>query len=369
MSVDYSALLTDRTGVELGKLPTIGLSYEREIGGGGSCTFGVPLDNAYISGVNRNNLSGWASEIDLYRDGQPVHSGPVLGPAATQAPAIVQITSATATRWLNERPVLRDLLWTIPTEQTAIYAALVAYAQGITDFGPKAECRLEVDYAATGVLRQRNYIGVEHKLIGDACSEIQAVINGFDAILEYEVTDGVVHRVLTTHYPHVGQEIAKPLKLGQGGITGMTLSENINIATRVLALGQGEGSLQWIARSPSVIPGGPFFSDADHLALEEHYGVHVAVVSYTDINVQATLQAHADEVRRLRTPPVTITGLSYTVCDATPFRFVTLGDTVPISADLGWMSFETTRRIVKEKVTVGNGTEVVELTFNDPVEA
>jgi hypothetical protein len=354
----YTALLTNMAGDVLGKLPTRGLSYERRLGGSGSCSFRTPVRNKYISGSNRDNLGSWRSEIDLYRNGIPVHSGPVLGPSAAQKPAEVTITSATATRWLYERLILRDLTYLIK-EQTSIYSALVAYAQSTTYKGAYANNRLVGATRPTGVTRQRRYLGVEQKNVGQALEELTLVENGFDITLSLSVVGGRVIRTLLPSYPYAGQAIAQPLQLGVGGLTGLTYTENTNIATYVAANGAGEGSTQVKAKSPA----------AGRSALEATYGVHETSISLTDIKDTTTLQSHADESLRVRKPPITIIGASYIVCDATPFRCVTLGDTVPIVADLGWMTFSSTRRVVAEKVTVADsGRELIELTFNDPLE-
>lgn len=356
---EYTALLTDIAGNPLGKLPTKGLSYERRLGGSGVCSFRTPLRNKYISGPNRANLGSWRSEIDLYRDGVPVHSGPVLGPSAAHKPAEVVITSAAATRWLYERLVLRNLSY-LATEQTAIYAALVAYAQSTTYKGLYADNRILAATLPTGVVRQRNYLAVEQKNIGQALEELTLVDNGFDITLEYSVVGGKVVRTLAPHYPSAGAAVTQPLSLGAGGLTGLTYTENTNIATYVAANGAGEGATQVKAIAPS----------SGRSALEQVYGVHETAISLTDVKLTATLQAHANEALRLRKPPITVIGASYIASDATPFGFVRLGDTVPIVADLGWMSFSATRRVVAEKVTVAaSGRELVELTFNDPLEA
>lgn len=350
---DYTVLLTDRQGVPHGQVPADGLTYERRLGGTGSASLRCRLDHPVISGPNRGNLDSWATELDVLRDGLPVWSGPVITPDGDGLSGYVGITAASPLQWLTHRYVLRDLPF-VQVDQADILTALVAYAQDAVEKGEHAGCRLLVDAPATGVLRDRTYLGAERAQIANLVQQLADVQDGMDLTVELARTGTVTQRTLRAHYPLAGVDVDAPLVLGRGGLTSLTVKRpGDQLATRVMAVGNGEGSDQITAVSVSS-------SD-----VEARYGVHELPLSVTDVKEQMTLQAHADGALAVRQPPLLVVGVSYRVSPSTPYGLAGLGDRVRVQADRGWLQLDERLRVIAEKVTVSaSGTETVNLTFN-----
>jgi hypothetical protein len=353
----YEVRLTARDGTPHGTIPADGLSYEHRLGGTGSASVRCRLDHPVISGINRSNLDCWATELDVLRDEQPVFSGPVITPDGNGLDGTVAITAASPLQWLTHRYVLRDLEH-LQVDQADILTGLVAYAQDPVEKGPHADCRLLVDAPPTGVLRDRTYLGAERAQIATLVQQLADVQDGFDLTVEHALAGTVVQRILRAHYPLAGVDVEVPLVLGRG-LTSLTLKRpGDQLATRVLAVGNGEGSDQITA-----------VAHADP-ALEERYGVHELPLSVTDVKEQATLQAHADGELVVRQPPLLVVGASYRVSDAAPYDLCGLGDRVLVQADRGWLQLTERLRVIARRVTVApSGTETIDLTFNTALEA
>jgi hypothetical protein len=355
--VTYTVLLTDRAGTPHGPIPPDGLAYERRLGGGGSASVRCRLDHPVISGVNRQNLDAWATELLVLRDQRPRFNGPVINPSGDGVDGHVSVSAASATQWLTRRYVLRDLEFTA-AEQTSILAALVAYAQDPAEKGPNADFRLLVEAPVTGVVRDRTHLGAERAQLGDLVQQLADLQDGFDLTLELDAVGGEILRVLRAHYPSAGEDVDTPLVLGRG-LTSLTVQRpGDQVATRVYAVGNGEGSDQITAVA---------LASTD---LEARYGVHETPLSITDVKEQQTLQAQANGFLTVRQPPLMVVGASYRVTDATPYGLADLGDRVRVQADRGWLQLDERLRVVAEKVTVGpTGSETVDLTFNTALEA
>jgi hypothetical protein len=356
----YQVLLTSRDGTPHGQLPADGLSYEHRLGGGGSASVRCRLDHPVIADANRSNLDCWASELDVLRTGQPVFSGPVITPDGDGVAGSVGITAASAVQWLTHRYVLRDL----PpggfeqVDQTDILRALVDYAQDPAEKGPHADCRLLVDAPPTGVLRDRSYLGAERGQIAALVQQLADVQDGVDLTVRYALVGTVVQRLLSAHYPLAGVDVDTPLTLGRN-LTSLTVKHpGEQLATRVLAVGNGEGSDQITATA--VAPDG----------IEQRYGVHELPLSVSDVKEQPTLQAHADGMLAVHSPPLVVVGATYRVGPAAPYDLCDLGDRVRVQADRGWLQLDERLRVVARKVTVAaSGTETIDLTFNSALEA
>lgn len=354
----HKVLLTDRLGQEHGQVPPDGLSYERRLGGGGTGGVRIRLDNPVISGVNRDNLDTWATELLVLRDDQPRFNGPVVTLDSDAVAGHVTVSAASAVAWLSRRLILRDLPF-LTVDQADILTALVEYAQDPIEKGPHADCRLLTLASPTGILRDRKYLGAERAQIADVVQQLADAGDGFDLTLELARVGTEVIRTLHAHYPLAGADVDGTLHLGQGGLTTLTVKRpGDTLATRVHYVGNGEGSDQITATAVSTE------------ALESRYGVHEVPMSGTDIKEQATLQAQADGALNVRRPPLQVIGASYRVTDSTPYGLADLGDRVRVQADRGWLHVDERLRVIAEKVTVSpTGAETIDLTFNAALEA
>lgn len=343
----YRVVLTDRAGTALGQVPADGLSYEHRLGGTGSCSLQIRLDHPVISGLDRSNLDTWATEVQIDIDGQVVFAGPVVDVDANGLGNAVSVKAAAAPHWLTRRHVLRDLAF-VAADPAAVLAALVDYAQDPVEKGPHADARLVVNAPPTGAALTRTYLASERPQVGDLIQQLATSEPGFDLTVEYD--QGV--RVLRAHSPFAGVDADVPLVLGRNLTALSVKAPGDQLTTRVLAVGNGEGTDQVTATATAP-------------DLEARYGVHEATLSGTDVKDTAALQALAAGTLQVRRPPVLVVGASYRVGPAAPYDLCDLGDRVLVQADRGWLRLSERLRVVARKVTVSaSGTETVDLTFN-----
>lgn len=346
----YRVFVTSRAGARLGELPADGLSFEHRIGGAGSAQLKVRLEHP-----NAQVLDPWATELLVHRDGQTVFDGPVVDVDANAVGGELSVSAAAASHWLSRRYVTSDLDFA-QYDPADLLTVLVGYAQDTTEKGPAAECRLLTSTEPTGLALDRTYLAAERAQISGLVQQLA------DAHLDLRMTYSSGLRVLQAA-ARLGRDVDTPLRLGSGGLTGLTVKRTGDkTTTRVLGVGNGEGSDQITATAPAVV-------DDTHTALEARYGVHEQPLSAGDVKDQPTLQALVDGQLALHRPPVQVVAASYRVTDTTRWDLCTVGDRVRVIARRGWVQVDTRLRVVAHQTQVSpSGTETVALTFNDPTE-
>lgn len=360
MSV-YQARITDRQGRLISIVPAQ-LSYSRMLNGDGSCTLTIPLDHPSIA--DPSVLVCWAREILLLRQDTPTdpwtvaHDGPITQVTFDPIAGTATVTSGTVKAWLTKR-LGGQYFYLVNADLATIADLIITRAQdrGPTNPDPNADLSIMHSVFLTGVTRLFNTNGQGARKYSEILDEYATALPGFD----YDITttldaSGARLRTFQLFYPTRGNKIATPLTLGSTLTSLQAVDDGDRAVTHFTTFGYGSGTQQKVGVANDNI------TSLTTGRLE-------AVDTRTDVNDQQRLNDLAAEQLRLRRPPVRVLSGGYRVAPATPWRFATLGDTVPIRATRGPLQINDTRRIVAEQITVNDGSEDVALTFNDPVPA
>lgn len=266
------------TGAALSyQLPMVIESYGRQINGGGTFSGVVSLDAEEdpVPLLQPRKTALWVARDDSIR------WGGIIWP--TEPDLQARTLKVSASGWLSyyARREIRDTLTYTQLDQLDIVRALIAYAHA----APGGDIRVLVDQITSGVLRDRTYDGAEVKKLADAITELAEVDGGFEILEDaYVNAQGRPQGILRLGYPALGRTDKDLLFAYPGNVIDYSWpSDPADSVNSLLAIGAGEGSA--MLRSVAV---GQDEIDAGYPLLE-------GSVSYKDVSVQSTLDAHAVE--------------------------------------------------------------------------
>ncbi len=138
---------------------------------------------------------------------------------------------------------------------------------------------------SSGVTRDRNYPGYQRKNIGDALTELGDVINGFDWAVDVAWSAGAPAKNLNLSYPRRGRIAGTTGLIFESGknLLDYTFEEDGTRSARVVdALGAGDGANMLISTAARTD------------LIDAGYPLTAETLAFKDVQVQATLDGHAN---------------------------------------------------------------------------
>jgi hypothetical protein len=336
----YRVVIADRFGVPLDEVPAKNLQFSYILDSPGSVSFRLPLRHFKTTYDTLQPLH----EVFVYRDQLLVWGGYLWTVVASKSDSSVLFGGEGWFSWLlKKRYIDADKVYT-NQEQFDIAWDLINFTQSKTD-GNLGIVRATVDPSL--VLRSRTYNGYERKNLGEALQELAAVDNGFD----FEITSD---KRWVTYYPNKGIAQGTIFELDKN-IQG--LSWNLDAtptANEVTAIGSGSGATTLTSVA----------TDTSQRFLQ---GLMQDSVAFPDVLEQATLDSHAVEELRLSkvirdSPQISL------VTQDPPFGSYSVGDSITLKAQAGYININKQYRITSITVQVSNeGKETVELFFDEVI--
>lgn len=273
-----------RTNVKLAELPLVGVSYGETLNGAGDFTATLPLNvqgansattQASVASLFTSSSMPERTALYLYREGTLRGGGVIWGRRRAKGKPAT-ITGAGFWSFFRTQN-LRTTQTYSATDQLAIAQSLVTVAQAVTG----ADIGVTVGSETSGQLRIRTYNSYELKQIAEAVEQLAAVDNGFDFAIDLQ--PGPV-KVLTLSFPRRGRTAGST---GVAFVDGKNLldyevNEDGTRSARVFtAVGAGDGANMLLSTQTRTD------------LIDAGYPATSATGSFKDVNVQATLDAHA----------------------------------------------------------------------------
>ncbi len=334
-SVDWS------TGIatEKQEFPANDLSFSETLNAPGGMSFTVPVRHPKCT---RDNLNPGRDEIHIYRDDDMVWGG-YLWTAEASDEKDVRFGGEGYWSRMRRRYVDVDKVYT-DTDQFDIVRDLVDFTQGQT-MGQLGWTHYSM--TDSGILRDAEYKGYERRYIGEIVEEMASWFQGFD----FEVT---VDKKLRLYYPSKGTiQPNVVFELGKN-IGGLSYSIDAqNVASEYSALGGGDGSSTCIAT----------VFDATSRST---YGLLETAQSFSDIKFFADLQGEATQELNMVKDPRWQPQLSVHYTDDLVFPDLSLGDTVRVRADWGYINLDDQFRVIAITQAINNqGREATTVFMDD----
>lgn len=263
------------SGVIEQELAWVEASWSSALNGPGSASVTVPLTRY---GANAGSAAApfvAATTLYIVEDDRSVAWWGIAWSADVDPEARTITFDCAEVHSMLARRVLRRDLNFAQVEQASIAVALVTEAQT----GADRNLRIDTSRVTpTGVLRDRNYVGVERPKLGELLGSLASVINGFDFDFPAEWPGGGAAPVpfLRLDYPRLGRRLPQPLVATGPVILRSLTYDGTEMAGSVDAV--GDQALTVPQTASGLLPGRP--------ALD-------AVVSRSTVKVNATLAEHA----------------------------------------------------------------------------
>ncbi len=290
----------------LADLPLSGVTYGQVLNQAGEAggTLTLPTDFTQAARLVDATIP-LRRALYVERDGVLVWGGPIWSRDMSD-PTSVKIK---ALEWwsLFARRLISTTKTYVAIDQLFIARALVAYAQ--SKYG--GELGIDVDTTVSAVYRDRTYNGYEFKPVAEAVAQLAAVDDGFDFAIDvawdFSTSPPSIARTFRTYYPRrgrTGSETGLVWELGRNIVKIGWPEDGTNAANSVRVLGSGDGDDMLV--SSSVVG---LRTDV----LDEGYPLLEQSLSMRDLEVQATVDAHAIAEVNARAvpvvlPPVTVNG-------------------------------------------------------------
>lgn len=326
---------------------TVKYSHVLNAPGGFSATIGLRHRKA-----TKANLAPARTAIHVERDGVIVWSGIMWTvPRANSSAGTLEIGGEGWWSYFRRRRIRTTKEYRDPpVDQLAIARDLVDYAQA----QPGGNLGIVVGSETSPRTREETYWHYQRKPVGEAVEQLAARQDGFDFAVDvaYDGTGAIV-KTFRLHYPRRGRITDVVWELG-ANLEDLTQAEDATAAANLIdALGNGDGDNMLIATA----------ADTSQLAA---YPLLEDTVSYTDVSVPATLQAHAALELQQRAGPVKTlpTLLARPAAPDTTLGSFIVGDSLTVKASDGWIEIDERMRIQSYEVSVNeNGKETVAVTF------
>lgn len=340
------------------EMPFSTVKYSHVLNGPGA--FSATISHRHPK-ATRTNLDENRTAIHVERDGIIVWSGILWTARAGVRAGTLDIGGEGWWSYFRHRRIRTGSGGPSPSTATAriyntqdqlfIARDLINYAQG--QLG--GDLGIVVGSETSGVLRDRTYYAYERKNLGEAVEQLAAVNGGFNFAVDVAYdSSGIIVKTLRLHYPRRGRVTDVVWELGANLEDLTQATDGTRQANLVDALGAGDGDSMLIATA------------ADTSQIAAGYPLLEDTVSFKDVSVPATLQAHADlELRQRARPLATLPTLLARPAapDTTLGSFIT-GDSLTVRGEDGWISVNERMRILSWEVSVDeNGKETVAVAF------
>ncbi len=345
---EYRYVYADlKTGALLGELPATNFSFTRTLNSAGSFRASLKLTDATIPG---SSLAPGRTLVYVLRD-EVAQFGGILWTATAR---VEENTLELAGEGFHSIMKYRLLGvtktytaaggWTGPT----IAKDLIDYTQAKTA-GSLGILTSRV--VADGPGRDRTYYDYERKNIAEAIEQLAAVASGFDFDYVTEYSGGLFKTYFQTSTETLGRPTDYVFEVGTNVNALQVNVDATNIATRVDAIGAGEGSTKLI-------------QIATNTTTQETYPRMEVPVSYTDVRVASTLLDHATRRLARGTGPIVMPTLQMLPSALPTLGSYTVGDQVLALGSIGWLDLDGVFRITQQEVTVTDtGAETIRLSL------
>lgn len=314
------------TGRLLAELPLEGVSYELVVNDAGKMSARLPLVRAVPDVLN--NLVPGRTSIYVDRDGTLVYGGLLWGRKYSSGSPTIALDCQDFLSYLDHLYITSDLNFS-QIEQLAIGRALVDYGmkKGGSDLG--------LEYlgdTASGVLRDRSYLGLDRKNLGEALRQLAAVDNGYDFRFGVRWNSGYLRRTVQFGYPGLGRKLAVSRLVFEyeSDLQSFDYNEDAASSANVIyAVGGVSDTAPAGTLPPTYLADAADVRGAGFPRLESSLG-------YSDIYVLATLTAHAvGQLTMMRRPLLTMTLTADTASGAPPPGTFLPGDEALLRVGMG----------------------------------
>lgn len=335
----YADAMTD---VIAGELSLSSLQFGEVLNGPGSLSASLPLRSP---GVSATSLTPGKTALFIERDGVLVWGG-ILWTLRMDVEANSAELGAEGFWSLIRNRRITDNLTNAAVDQVTIAHAILTALKG----KPGGDHRIQNAGTTSGVLRDRNYVAYELKDASEAIEELSAVRNGFDFRIGVRWSSGLVVREFLTTYPATGRRTEFVLDVGTNAELLSMDVDATSMAVTAYGKGNGEGR---DALSVTV----------SNSALLGVYPLMEDLVSFSDVRVASTLEAHARRrLDRGSTPLVTPSVTLYPGREPFLGSFI-VGDQVRVRCSYGLIVVDDYFRITAWTCSVDDGGESVALTL------
>lgn len=348
---DYRYLLVDiLTGQRLAELPFESARYTDTLNAPGSFTGTMPLKpKEPLLSVLQASLQLGRVSVWVERDGTIMWCGPLWTDSSYFTTDAYVLNGEGWLSYFRRRLLRADKTYT-GVEQVLIAKDLLDYAQ-VQPGGNVGV--VTTDTTATGVTRDRTYLAVERGWIGERIEQLAAVLNGFFFRFEGRWSGGTLQTRFLTSYPKTGRVTDLVFELGKQ-LTGDNCRRDATaLVSHVDAIGAtpsaGTEPLLGSASDTSRLANMPMLDD---------------VVTFSDVSVQATLDAHAANRLARGKTPMDIPALQVDAGGDTPLGSYVVGDNVEVRIDAGLCQLNDRYIVTERSVDVdASGGETVTCSY------
>jgi hypothetical protein len=277
----YTFLFADLiTNAIVGEFALSNVSFGRVLNGAGSFYGTLKISDPKIAKANPlGSTQPGRTALYIDRDGVLVWGGIIW---TRRYQASVQALALGGLEFWSyfARRRIRDTLAFAATDQLAIAQAIINNLQG----KPGGNIGVVVGSEVSGVLRDQTYNSWELKPGATSIEQLAALQNGFDFSIDVAYAGGVPSKQLVLGYPRRGATANQTGVFFElpGNVIDYDYPEDASgEADTMYAIGAGQGSSMLLSTA-----GRPDLIAAGYPLLED-------VSSYTDVVIQATLDAHA----------------------------------------------------------------------------
>lgn len=350
---EYEILYADLALATIGgRIPFTDFSISRALNGPGSFDVKLPLntsvdvvapngDRAGIDQLDLDDLTPAKTAALIFRDNQLIYCGIIWAADARVDQNQLSLSGSGVGSYLHRRHISTTLNYD-SVDQADIAASLV-------NFGGAPHSFIYADGSYThGVARDRTYIDLERKNVGEALVQLSEVSGGFDFEFVPERSDSTFTNRLVLHYPAYGRPTDYLLQVGVNCSLESYAIAGADIANLVEILGSGVND-----DSPmlsSLASGGSSYPRLEF------------VETMSDVRTESTLQAHARRALALRERAGERLTLRLQGPSAPEVGGFQVGDIMRVRGAYGAINVDDDYRSVADKLTVGeDGTEQVSL--------
>jgi hypothetical protein len=359
----YTYLIADlRTGVIIDEVPLTSVRFGKRLNNSGSLSAALPLAGLAPSQDVYNLTTPCKNVVYVLRDDRPVWGGVIWTREYDSEQQAVSIGCGDFWTYFDHRKVVPFLATFAGNVEYVAKQSINAIAEDQNEIAryicQRAEAHtggdigITYDESLSGILRDRTYWGYELTSVGDALRNLCNVIDGPDMMFDVAGTgSGAIERRLLIGTPHLGQQGSPHVWEYGGNLVGYRWpSDGSSMATRTYAIGDGIEQAALIA----------FSEDFDRYA--DGWPLLEAEAGYSTVIEADTLNGHAQADQQAARLPVALPVIRVRG-DRSPYLGeYSVGDDARVVIEDGFLSLDTTMRIVAMDVSV-DATEDVALTM------
>lgn len=354
---EYNFVVEDlRTNRIVAEYPLKGVKYNNLIKGIGKMSGKIGLTPEIMKQNPRKTLETNNHGIYVLRNYFPVWAGILKEVEYDESSNSITIAAVTYESWFDTRIQTRDI-------NVKNVDQLDIAREYVNSGGAADAMSIEVDGRLSGFKRERNAYAYELNPIWDELSRLSNLQNGFEfRIIPYrEKGTEKLKRKLTFGYPMLSNNTedtpAFLFESNRNIINSKVKFTSDDAASRVYAIGEGEGSTQKVAiadDTESISAGFPRYEKS---------------ASYKGVKVHSTLVSHAHSILEENRNPLTDVSITVRGNDDPYVGSYHPGDWMRVKLDNIWFpeGYDRTFRTTEVAVTLSDsGAESVTLEFSGP---